>query len=155
MDLSTICSGFEMPGFLSGHLLFSEIDIEVSLDKVDLEMRRFSMNAVLPANHRKVQITRFDILAVLAQQDRAISCREMAEMLGCFGWYSRDFRSSLTARLGKLWHWGLVKRRLNPCPRPYHARCGVFLWSISTRGRSRRQWAREQGLISPPDRDGR
>src|SRR5690348_17324178 len=105
------------------------------------------MNGILQGNHRKAQITRFEILALLEQQDRAISCREIAEMLRCPAWYSRDVRASLHARLRKLWRWGLVKRRLNPYIRPLYARCGVYLWTLSTRGRARLHWARKQGLV--------
>lgn len=105
------------------------------------------MNAILLGNRTKPNLSRFDILELLSRQDYGISCRQLAEMSRRPGWYSREFRTSLNARLRKLWRYGLVKRRLYLGLRPYHARSGVFLWRISTRGRVRLQWAKERGLI--------
>ena len=100
-------------------------------------------------------MTRFELLDLLSRQDRAISCRELAEKFRCPGWYSRGFRASLNARLRKLRRYGLVKRRLNRWLRPYHARCGVYLWTISTRGKVRLEWAKQKSLLDRQDRDGR
>ena len=104
---------------------------------------------------QSVTLSRFQILELLTQHDRGISTRELAEMSRCPGWYSRDFRASLHARLRKLWRYGLVKRRLNRWLRPYHARCGVYLWTISTRGKVRLEWAKQKSLLDRQDRDGR
>jgi len=92
-------------------------------------------------------MTRFELLAILSGQDRALSCAEIAQLTGHPRWYSRNFRASLNARLRRLWRWGLVRRRRAPWRRPAHARCGVYLWSISRRGLERLAWAESQELV--------
>ena len=91
-------------------------------------------------------MTRFQILALLSGQNRAISCKEFAQLIGHPRGSSRNFRASLHARLRRLWRWGLVRRRRARWLRPRHSRSGVYLWSISSRGKQRLAWAKEQHL---------
>lgn len=92
-------------------------------------------------------MTRFELLALLAGQNEAISCNRIAEISGQRSWYRRSFRASLASRLRRLRRWGLVRRRLAPYLRPAHARTGIYLWRISSRGRKRLQWARSAGKL--------
>ena len=48
---------------------------------------------------------RFDILAILAEQSRPISCKRIAELTGRRGWYRRSFQADLATRLRRLYRW--------------------------------------------------
>jgi hypothetical protein len=95
----------------------------------------------------EVKMTRFQILALLSGQDRALSCTEVAQLTGHPRWYSRNFRASLHAQLRRLWRWGLLRRRRARWRRPAHSRSGIYLWSISRRGQERLAWAKSERLI--------
>ncbi len=91
-------------------------------------------------------MTRFDILAILAGQNRGITCREIAELSGQTLFGTRSFRASLNSRLRRLWRWGLVRREMRQELRPRHARTGVYVWDLSARGRQRLAWAQGRGI---------
>ena len=92
-------------------------------------------------------MSRFVILALLARMNRAVTCVELARLCGLPGWFTRSFRASLNSRLRRLRRWGLVKRKLVPWLKPARASCGVYVWTISERGKLRLQWARKEGKL--------
>jgi hypothetical protein len=93
-------------------------------------------------------MTRFQILAIIAGQNQALTCAEIAELSGRPGWYTRSFRASLATRLRKLWKWGLLRRDLHPWNRAAHSRQRPYAWRLSARGRQRLSWARSEGKVN-------
>ena len=85
-------------------------------------------------------MTRFDILAILADQSRPISCKRRAELNGKRGWYRRSFQADLATRLRRLYRWGLL-RRWKTAEAPFTDGRAIYLWSLSQRGRERLEWA--------------
>jgi len=87
-------------------------------------------------------VTRFDILAILADQSRPISCARIAELTANRGWYRRSFQADLATRLRRLYRWGLL-HRWRVAEGPFWDRRAIYLWSLSRRGLERLKWASE------------
>ncbi len=100
------------------------------------------------ANSRTGRLDRFQLLELISASQHALSCTELAKLTGQPGWYTRSFRASLATRLRRLWRWGLLRRYLDTSQRPRHARrSGVFVWSMSPKGKDRLTWAKSEGLL--------
>src|SRR5437762_12142026 len=85
-------------------------------------------------------MTRFDILAILAEQSHPISCKRLAELTGKRGWYRRSFQADLATRLRRLYKWGLL-HRWQTAYGFFRGGRAKYRWSLSPRGKSRLEWA--------------
>ena len=83
-------------------------------------------------------MTRFQLLNLLAKQQRPLKLRVLAALAG--KWRKAD-TDSMRIQLGRMHRWGLVHRRRIP----FSARS--FNYQISIKGRMRLAWARREGKI--------
>ena len=83
-------------------------------------------------------MTRFELLNLLAQQQRPVKLKVLAALAGTWRKIDTD---SMRIQLRRMHRWGLVHRRRIP----FSARS--FNYQISMKGRERLIWARRKGLL--------
>jgi hypothetical protein len=92
-------------------------------------------------------MTRFRILEEIGKNLFAVSTKELAKHTNHPSSHTRSYQASLGTRLRRLWHQGLLRRRVDAFLRPGHRRRRVYVWTLSSRGIDRLHWARSNGFM--------